>query len=85
MPSIDLKFALAPLVSSDADVRQAIFQRLDDQNVYVRRSAVEALAPLVSSDADVRQAILQRLDDQHVNVRMATVRALEQIVSDLMA
>ena len=40
--------ALASLAATDAEVREQILKRLDDQNEDVRDSAVSALAPLVS-------------------------------------
>src|SRR5207247_473962 len=64
-----------------SNISQAIFQRLDDPDEDVRRSAIDALSALVSSDADVRQAIFQRLDDQNPQVQSSAIYALSALVS----
>ncbi|MEM7126727.1 MAG: HEAT repeat domain-containing protein [Chloroflexota bacterium] len=70
------------LVESElAPLRRAIIEKLNDDDKYVRYSAVRALSGLVATDPEIRQAIVENLNNSNSYVRYSAVRALSGLVA----
>ncbi|KAK0617464.1 armadillo-type protein [Immersiella caudata] len=64
-------------ISLPDTILQDITARLEDQEAYVRRAAIEALQGQANLSKEVLQGITARLKDQHWVVRLAAIEALQ--------
>jgi sirohydrochlorin ferrochelatase len=68
------------VVGTDAEVRSAVLEKLNDERHEVRQSALSALAGVVGTDAEVRSAVLEKLNDERHEVRQSALSALARVI-----